>query len=82
MDIPVPRRERLPKQRGLVIERTLQELEAENAYLNRMLKEVQWARMRDRFHAFDGIQDDSCPACGGRVEVEETPNAVRLKAVR
>jgi hypothetical protein len=54
---------------------------AENALLREQMTVVQAARMFDRFHAFDAIKDDRCPACGGRVGVEETHNAVRLKAV-
>jgi uncharacterized protein with PIN domain len=54
---------------------------AENRLLREQMTVVQAARMFDRFHAFDAIKDDRCPACGGRVGVEETHNAVRLKAV-
>jgi hypothetical protein len=50
------------------------------------------ARWFDRFHALDGIRDDACPCCGGRVVVEEyeqrhsanghrLPPGVRLRAV-
>ena len=41
-----------------------------------------WARMQERFHEFDAIKDDKCPGCGGRVVCEETPNSVRLRAVK
>lgn len=57
------------------------ELRAENEYLRRLLTVVEAARMFDRFHAFDAINDDTCPACGGRVCVVETYNAVKLEAV-
>jgi hypothetical protein len=57
-------------------------LERERAYFREMMTAVQAARMFDRFHAFDAIKNDACPTCGGRVAVEETSTAVRLKAVR
>jgi len=56
-------------------------LERERAYFREMLTAVEWARMKDRFHAFDAIKDDACPCCGGRVVIEETHNAVRLRRV-
>lgn len=67
-----------------------QELEAQVAALTEQLTVVQAARWFDRFHALDAIRDDSCPACGGRIVVEETPRiehgkrvapGVRLRAV-
>jgi len=68
----------------------LSELEAEVARLTELLTVVEAQRWFDRFHALDGIKDDSCPACGGRIVVEETPRiehgkrvapGVRLRAV-
>ena len=56
-------------------------LEQERAHTRELLTAVQWARMADRFHAFDAIKDDACPCCGARVAVEETHNVVRLRAV-
>jgi hypothetical protein len=59
------------------------ELMDEVEYLTRQVTVVQAARMFDRFHAFDGIKDDSCPACGGRVAVDDSdPGRVRLRAMR
>lgn len=60
----------------------LEELRAEVAAYREVFTAVSWARMRDRFHAFDSIKNDSCPACGGRVRIVETHNAVRLEAVQ
>jgi hypothetical protein len=59
------------------------QLASERAFHREQLTAVSWARMRDRFHAFDAIKNDSCPACGGRVKVEEgrDPEGVRLVAV-
>jgi len=66
------------------------ELEATVASLTEALTVVQAARWFDRFHALDGIRDDSCPCCGGRITVEETERieggkrvapGLRLKAV-
>jgi hypothetical protein len=71
-------------------ERTVAELEAEVAQLTELLTVVEAARWFDRWHAFDGIKDDACPCCGGRIVVEETERiqdgrrvapGVRLRAV-
>lgn len=38
----------------------------------------------ERFHAYDAIQNDSCPCCGARVEAVEDPDCksgVLLRAV-
>jgi hypothetical protein len=48
--------------------------------LREALTVVQAARWFDRFHSF-GIDNDECPACGGRVVVEETPRLERGKRV-
>ena len=38
--------------------------------------------MFDRYHAFDGIRDDRCPACGGRVRIDESdPQRLRIESV-
>jgi rRNA maturation endonuclease Nob1 len=63
------------------VESLREQLERERAYFREVLTAVEWARMKDRFHAFDAIKDDACPACGGRVLIEETHNAVRLRRV-
>lgn len=57
----------------------LQELVHELWHLNALVTTVQAQRMFDRFQAFSGIRDDCCPACGGRVRVDETdPSRLRL----
>lgn len=57
----------------------LQELMAEVRYLTSLSTVVQAQRMFDRFQAFSGIRDDCCPACGGRVAVDESdPNRLRI----
>lgn len=56
-------------------------LEQERAHTRELLTAVSWARMQDRFHALDGIKDDKCPSCGGRVAADETHNAIRLRAI-
>ena len=70
---------------------TLAELEEEVERLTALLTVVEAARWFDRWHALDGIKDDSCPACGGPIVVEETERiengrrvapGVRLRAVR
>ena len=72
------------------LNRTAAELEAENERLTTLLTVVEAARWFDRFHAVDAIKDDACPACGGRIVVEETERiehgrrvapGVRLRAV-
>lgn len=73
------------------------ELERELVAAREALTSVHYARMLDRFHALDGIKDDSCPCCGAHVEVIEgaefegelsphgteiPPDTVRLRARR
>jgi hypothetical protein len=58
----------------------LPELMAEVEYLTAMVTTVQAQRMFDSFHCFSGIRDDCCPACGGRVRVDESDPA-RLRIV-
>jgi hypothetical protein len=58
----------------------LARLKAEIEYLTRQLTVVQAQRMFDRFQAFDGIRDDCCPSCGGRVRVDESDPA-RLRII-
>lgn len=70
----------------------LLELRAENESLCRAIAAVNlsmWHQTQDRFHAFDAIRDDRCPACGGPVTVERrdraedgVPEGIRLVAVR
>jgi len=47
-----------------------EELETELGLLREQLTVMEAARWFDRFHALDGIKDECCPACGGRVVVE------------
>jgi hypothetical protein len=63
------------------LEHRVRELERQLAYEKRLTREVAALHMFERFHAFDAIKDDSCPACGGRVRVIEDYNSVRLEAV-
>jgi hypothetical protein len=56
-------------------------LEREREHTHALLTAVEWARMRDRFHALDGIKNDRCPSCGGRVGAEETETTVRLRSI-
>ena len=69
-----------------------EELEAEVAHMRDVLGAYHFAQAFYRFHSFDGLQDDHCPACGGPVVIEETdtveirdghrmPPGKRLKAV-
>ena len=61
----------------------LRELMAEVEYLTGMVTVVQAQRMFDRFHSFSGIRDDCCPACGGRVAVDESdPARLRIVSVQ
>lgn len=57
------------------------ELERENALLVEQLRVIGVLHMFERFHAFDAIKDDKCPACGGRVRVLENHNSVMLEAI-
>jgi hypothetical protein len=57
------------------------QLEQENKLLREQVRIIGALHMIERFHAFDGIKDDCCPACGGRVRVVEEHNSVRLEAV-
>ena len=60
----------------------VQELMAELRTLTVLVSVVQACRMFDRYHAFDGIKDDRCPACGGRVRVDESdPARLRIESV-
>jgi hypothetical protein len=59
------------------LERQVEQLEAKL----RSARELAAQHMFERFHAFDAIKDDSCPACGGRVKVVETHNSVTLEAI-
>jgi hypothetical protein len=69
-----------------------EELEDEVMRMREILTAYHFAQSFYRFHAFDGIRDDACPACGGRVVIEESdvveirdgqrmPPGKRLKAV-
>ena len=71
-------------------EPSYEELKAEVQMLTEQLTVVQAARWFDRYHALDGIRDDACPCCGGRIAVEESPRiehgrrvapGLRLRAV-
>jgi hypothetical protein len=71
------------------LEAAVRELAEENErlYAELRLREQQeraaeWKRTQDRFHAFDGIRNDSCPCCGGPVTVIEDHNSVTLRARR
>jgi hypothetical protein len=55
-------------------------LRAEVELLREQLTVVSALQMMDRFHGFDTIHDDRCPACGGAVVVEETARHVRLRS--
>lgn len=57
------------------------QLERENELLREQVKIIGALHMLERFHAFDAIKDDACPACGGRVRVKRDHNSVRLEAV-
>lgn len=57
------------------------QLERENALLREQVRIIGALHMLERFHAFDAIQNDACPACGGRVKVKRTHNSVMLEAV-
>ena len=63
------------------IDELADQLDRERRHWDELLAAIQWGRMKDRFYAFDAIRNDACPSCGARVIVEETHNAVRLKAV-
>ncbi|MBI3936405.1 MAG: hypothetical protein HY323_05465 [Betaproteobacteria bacterium] len=59
------------------------ELEAEVERLTRLVREVEACRMFDRFHAFDALQDDSCPCCGGPIRLVENQHGhLALEATR
>jgi len=69
-----------------------EELEAEVVKMREVLTAYHFAQSFYRFHCFDGITNDSCPACGGKVVVETSdvveirdghrmPPGARLKAV-
>lgn len=47
-----------------------EDLERENALLKEQLTVMEASRWFDRFHCLDGLRDDSCPCCGGRVVAE------------
>ena len=57
---------------------TYAELEAEVELMREQMTVIEACRAFDRFHAFDGLQDDHCPACGGPVTIEET-NTVEIR---
>lgn len=58
-------------------------LQAQFELLREQMKIQGALQMFERFHAFDSIKDDKCPACGGRVAVEENGHGsgIRLRAV-
>jgi hypothetical protein len=58
------------------------QLKQENELLREQVRIIGALHMIERFHAFDAINDDCCPACGGRVKVVEDRNSVRLEAVQ
>lgn len=58
------------------------ELEQKLEHERRLVQVTAMGNMFDRFHAFDGIKDDRCPACGSHVRVIEDHNSVRLEAIR
>ena len=53
------------------------ELEAKVALMEEQMTAMEAARWFDRFHALDGIKDDACPCCGGRIVVEEAPTRIQ-----
>ena len=53
------------------------ELEQEVERMRDVLTAYHFAQAFERFHAFDSIKVDSCPACGGKVVVESS-NVTRL----
>jgi len=57
----------------------LEYLRARLALLEEQMRVTAAHRMFERFHAFDAIKDDRCPACGGPVNVVETENSVTLR---
>lgn len=57
------------------------EMMDEIEHLTQMLTIHTFVESLNRYHRFDGIKDDMCPSCGGRVAVEESPSRVRLRAV-
>ena len=60
----------------------ISELEAALEHERRLNCEVVAFTSFQRFHAFDAIKDDRCPACGGYVRVIEDEKSVRLEAIR
>lgn len=65
----------------MTLQEQIDQLRAELALVHAQVAAGEWKHMHERFHAFDSIKNDACPACGGRVRVVETHNAVRLEAV-
>lgn len=57
------------------------ELERENTLLREQVRIIGALHLMERFHGFDAINNDCCPACGGRVRVVQTSNSVMLEAV-
>ena len=68
--------------------RSYAQLEAENELLREQVRIIGALHMIERFHAYDAINDDACPCCGGRVEAVADPQgrdggeAVLLRAVQ
>lgn len=59
----------------------LLEQQTEIEQLTAALTETQHAQDRYRFYALDGIRDDMCPACGGRVVLDESdPQRIRIRS--
>jgi hypothetical protein len=64
------------------LRRELDQLHAEIQLLHAQDAAREWKFIHDRFHAFDAIKNDKCPACGARVRVIETDRAVKLEALQ
>ena len=62
------------------LQHQVDELRAELSLLHACIAVNEWKHMQDRFHAFDAIRDDRCPACGSAVVVMETEREVTLRA--
>ena len=56
-----------------------EELEAENRVWREVFTAMQWAQSAYRFHAFDALRDDTCPACGSPVRLEDNGHGTGVK---
>ena len=57
-------------------------VKAEMARIEATANAMRQAYFFDRYHAFDGIKDDRCPACGGRVGVDDSdPSRTRIRSI-